>query len=53
MRRFSPLRAWAVRLSERKGIKHAAVDAARKIAVIMLRIWRYGTTFHATKEVNA
>lgn len=53
VRRASPLRAWAVRLSERKGIKHAAVAAARKLAVIMLRIWRDGTTFHATREVRA
>jgi len=53
VRRSSPLRSWAVRLSERKGIKHAAVAAARKLAVIMLRIWRDGTTFHATKEVKA
>lgn len=49
----SSLRAWTVRLSERRGIKHAAVAAARKLAVIMLRIWRDGTTFKATKEVQA
>ncbi|MEM8713293.1 MAG: enoyl-CoA hydratase-related protein [Planctomycetota bacterium] len=53
VRRSSPLLAWAVRLSARKGIKHAAVAAARKLAVIMLRIWRDGTTFKATKEVQA
>jgi transposase len=53
VRRFSPLRAWGVRLSERKGIRHAAVAAARKIAVIMLRIWRDGTTFQWVKEVRA
>jgi len=53
VRRFSPLRAWAVRLSERKGVKHAAVAAARKLSVIMLRIWRDGTVFQWTKEVRA
>lgn len=53
VRRFSPLRAWAVRPSERKGIRHAAVAAARKLSVIMLRIWRDGTTFQWTKEVQA
>lgn len=53
VRQLSPLRTWAVRLSERKGIKHAAVAAARKLAVIMLRIWRDGTTFQATKEGQA
>jgi transposase len=37
-RRFSPLKAWAVRLAARKGFKKAAVAAARKIAVVMLRL---------------
>ncbi len=50
VRRLSPQRAWAVRLCERKGIKHAAVAAARKLAVIMLRIWRDGTTFQWKTE---
>ncbi len=44
-RRFSPLKAWAVRLVARKGFKKAAVAAARKIVVVMLRQWRDGTTF--------
>lgn len=48
--RFSPLKAWAVRLAERKGLKKATVAAARKLAVIMTRIWRDGTTFAWTKE---
>ena len=48
--RFSPLKAWAVRLAARKGFKKAAVAAARKIAVVMLRLWRDGTTFAWTKE---
>ena len=34
----------------RKGFKKAAVAAARKIAVVMLRLWRDGTTFAWTKE---
>ena len=50
VRRFSPLKAWAVRLAARKGFKKAAVAAARKIAVVMLRLWRDGTTFAWTKE---
>jgi transposase len=48
--RFSPLKAWAVRLAARKGFKKAAVAAARKIAVVLLRLWRDGTTFAWTKE---
>ncbi len=50
VQRFSPLKAWAVRLAARKGFKKAAVAAARKIAVVMLRLWRDGTTFAWTKE---
>ena len=50
VRRFSPLKSWAVRLSSRKGFKKAAVAAARKIAVILHAIWRDGTEFKCTKE---
>lgn len=50
VRRFSPLKAWAARLAARKGFKKAAVAAARKIAVVLLRLWRDGTTFAWTKE---
>ncbi|MEA3268240.1 MAG: IS110 family transposase [Pseudomonadota bacterium] len=50
VRRFSPLKAWAVRLAARKGFKKAAVATARKIAVVMLCLWRDGTTFAWTKE---
>jgi hypothetical protein len=39
-----------VRLAARKGFKKAAVAAARKIAVVMLRLWRDGTTFAWTKQ---
>ena len=50
VQRFSPLKSWAVRLAARKGFKKAAVAAARKIAVIMLRLWRDRTYFAWTKE---
>lgn len=48
--RFSPLKAWAVKLAGKKGLKKATVAAARKIAVILTRIWRDGTVFAWTKE---
>ncbi len=48
--RFSPLKAWATRLAARKGLKKATVAAARKIAVILTRIWRDGTVFAWTRE---
>ena len=50
VRRFSTLKAWAVRLAARKGFKKAAVAAARKIAVVMPRMWRDGTIFAWSKE---
>jgi hypothetical protein len=37
-------------ITRRDRFKKAAVAAARKIAVVMLRLWRDGTTFAWTKE---
>lgn len=50
VKRFSVLKAWAVRLVARKGFKKASVATARKLAVIMHRIWRDGTTFVWQRE---
>lgn len=50
VRKPSPLRAWARRLQERKGFKKAAVAASRKLAVVMMCIWRDGTVFEPTRE---
>ena len=50
VQRFSPLKSWVVRLAARKGFKKAAVATARKIAVVMLRLWRDRTYFAWTKE---
>ena len=53
VKRFSALKSWAVRLAGRKGFKKAAVATARKIAVILLTIWKDGTEFEWTKEAKA
>lgn len=45
VKRFSPLKAWAVRLAARKGFKKAAVATARKMAVLMLTLWKTETEF--------
>ena len=45
LRRFLPRKAWAVRLAARKGLKKAAVAVARRIAMVMLRLWCDGTSF--------
>ena len=43
VRKPSPLRTWALRLQERKGFKKAAVAASRKLAIVLMCIWRVGT----------
>jgi transposase len=53
VRRFSPLKAWAMRLAGRIGFRKAAVAVARKLAVILFAIWRDGTTFRWTREAQA
>lgn len=50
VRRFSPLKSWAVRLAGRKGFRKAAVAAARKIAVLMLTLWKSGSDFRWTAQ---
>jgi transposase len=50
VRKTSPLRTWALRLQERKGFKKAAVATSRKLAVVMMCIWRDGTIFDPTQE---
>jgi len=50
VKRYSPLKSWAVRLAARRGFKKAAVATARKLAVLMLKLWKTGEEFHWTKE---
>ncbi|WP_152912359.1 hypothetical protein [Candidatus Rhodobacter oscarellae] len=47
---FSPLKAWAMRLVQRKGLKKAMAATSRKLAVILKRQWRDGTEFGWTTE---
>lgn len=51
--RFSPLKNWAVRLAGRRGFRKAAVATARKIAVLMLTLWKTETDYRWTKEATA
>lgn len=48
--RFSPLKAWGMRLVKRIGVRKACIALARKIAVILHRIWVDGTEFWWTRE---
>jgi transposase len=53
VRRFSTLKSWAVRLAGRRGHSKAAVATARKIAVLMLTLWKNGTDYQWKKEAIA
>jgi transposase len=44
-RKWSRLRAWGVAVAKRRGMKRATVAVARKLAVIMHRIWVTGDEF--------
>lgn len=50
VQRFSPLKAWGMRLVKRIGGHKARVAVARKIAVILHCIWTDGTEFWWTRE---
>jgi transposase len=44
-KKWSVLRAWGVKLAKRIGAKTASVAVARKLAIIMHRMWIDGTDF--------
>ena len=50
--RFSALKSWGVRLAARKGFRKAAVAVARKLAVILFRIWADATKFRWSREAT-
>src|SRR5450755_3183104 len=51
--KWSWLKAWAMQIARRRGMKNAIVALARRLAVIMHRIWVDGTEFRWTREVAA
>jgi transposase len=51
--RWSWLKAWAMKIARHRGLKKAIVALARRLAVIMHRIWVDGTEFRWTKETAA
>ncbi|MGY3622152.1 IS110 family RNA-guided transposase [Bradyrhizobium sp. USDA 10063] len=46
--RWSPMKAWAVRVAHRQGSKRAKVALARKMAVVLHRMWVDRTEFRWT-----
>jgi hypothetical protein len=48
--KWSWLKAWAMKIARQRGMKKAIVALARRLAVIMHRIWVDGTEFRWTRE---
>ena len=48
--KWSWLKAWAMKIARHRGMKKAIVALARRLAVIMHRIWVDGTGFRWTRE---
>lgn len=48
--RMSPLKSWAMGVAKRRGAKKARVALARKLGVVLHRMWVDGTSFRWTSE---
>ena len=48
--RWSALKAWGIRVAKRTGLRKAKVAVARKLAVVLHRMWIDGTEFRWSKE---
>jgi transposase len=51
--RMSPLKSWALAVAKRRGTKKARVALARKLGVILHRMWIDGTSFRWSNEETA
>ncbi len=51
--KWSWLKAWAMKIARHRGMKRATVALARRLAVILHRIWVDGTEFQWTREQTA
>ena len=49
--KWSWLKAWAMKIARHCGMKKAIVALARRLAVIMHRVWVDGTAFRWTREI--
>ena len=52
-KKWSGLKAWGMAIARRRGLKRAIVAVARKLAVILHRMWLDGAEFRWGKEVSA
>jgi transposase len=51
--RWSWLKAWGLKIARHRGMKRAIVAVARRMAVIMHRMWADGTEFRWTSSTAA
>jgi transposase len=51
--RYSALKAWAMRIAKTRGLKRAKVALARKLAVVMHRMWLDGSEFRWSDTTSA
>ena len=51
--RMSPLKSWALGVAKRRGTKKARVALARKLGVILHRMWVDGTSFRWSNQETA
>ena len=50
--RWSWLKAWAMQVAKRRGMARAKVALARRLAVILHRMWVDGTEFRWSRDGN-
>jgi transposase len=50
LKKQSALKDWAANVAKRRGVKRAIVGLARKLAVLLHRIWLDGTTYRPTAQ---
>ena len=51
--KWSGLKAWGAKLTKRSGLRKAKVAVARKLAVILHRMWIDGTEFNCSMKKTA
>jgi transposase len=51
--KWSWLKAWAMRVAQRRGLRRAIVALARRLAVILHRMWVDGTDFRWSNAATA
>ena len=49
-KKYSGIRVWALGIVKCRGLRRAAVAVARKLAVLMHRIWADGTEYRWQRE---